>query len=104
MEITVFAKRRTSKEGKTFYQYLTTLTKKDGTTETMRVCFRNVDAPKPETCPRNIIVERDNSNIAVRHYNDPSTGEIKANRTLWVSAWEPGSEYVDHSLDDYNFE
>lgn len=104
MEITIFAKRRTSKEGKTFFQYLTTLTRKDGNTETMRVCFRNVDAPKPETCPRNIIVDRDNSNVATRNFTDASTGEKKIARTLWLSAWEPGSEYVDHSLDDYDYE
>lgn len=103
MEITIFSKRRTSKDGKTFFQYLTTLTRKDNTTEVLRVCFRNVDAPKPETCPRNIIVERDNSNIATRHYTDNSTGEMKTSRTLWVSAWEQGTEYIDHSLDDYNF-
>lgn len=103
MEITIFSKRRTSKDNKTFFQYLTTLTKKDDTTEVLRVCFRNVDAPKPESCPRNIIVERDNSNIATRHYTDNSTGELKTSRTLWVSAWEPGTEYIDHSLDDYNF-
>lgn len=104
MEITVFAKRRNSKDGKTFYQYITTLTKKDGSTETMRVCFRNVDPPKPDSCPRNIIVNRDNSNVALRHYTDPNTGELKSNRTLWVSVWGQGSEYVDHSLDDYNFD
>lgn len=104
MEITIFAKRRTSKEGKQFFQYLTTLTKLDGTTETMRVCFRNVDAPKAESCPRNIIVERDGTNIAIRHYKDAETGESRQNKTLWVSAWESGSEYVDHSLDEYNFE
>lgn len=104
MEITLFAKRRTSKEGKTFFQYITTLNRKDGTSETMRVCFRNVDAPKPESCPRNIITTRDNSNVATRHYNDLSTGEVKTARTLWVSAWEPGSEYVDHSLDEYDYD
>ena len=102
MEITVFAKRRTNKEGKIFYQYITTLEKKDGSTETIRVCFRGVDAPKPESCPRNIVTAKDNANIATRKYTTPETGEIKSARTLWLSAWEPGSEYVDHSMDDYN--
>lgn len=102
MEITIFSKRRTNKEGKIFFQYITTLEKKDGSTETMRVCFRGVDAPKPESCPRNLIVHRDNANVATRKYTDPATGEIKLSRTLWVSQWENGSEYVDHSLDDYN--
>ena len=105
MEITIFAKKRTNKEGKTFFQYLTTLVKKDGTTETMRVAFRDADGneiPKPDSCPRNIRIERQNANIARTKYTDTNTGEIKERKTLWVSAWEPGSEYIDHSLDDYN--
>lgn len=104
MELTIFAKRRQSKDGKQFFQYLTTLTRTDGTTETMRVCFRDVLAPKSESCPRNIIVSRDNSNISTRRYTDTKTGEIKEGKTLWVSAWEEGSPYVDHSLDGYNFD
>ena len=104
MEITIFAKRRTTKDGKTFFQYLTTLEKRDGTTETMRVCFRDVDAPKPESCPRNIVTTREFSNVATRHFTDASTGEMKVSRTLWLSRWDAGSEYVDHSLDDYNFD
>lgn len=103
MEISIFSKRRTSKEGKTFYQFLSTLEKADGTTDTVRVCFRNVDAPKPESCPRNIVVRKEDCNMATRRFTDPSTGEQKTGRTLWVTAWEPGSEYIDHSLDEYNF-
>ena len=104
MEITIFAKKRTTKEGKQFHQYLSTLTKKDGTTETVRVAFRDVDAPKPETCPRNIIVGKQTSNMATRKYTVKETGEIKESHTLWVYAWEQGSEYVDHSLDDYDYD
>ena len=103
MEITIFAKRRQSKDGKQFYQYLTTLTRKDGTTETMRVCFRDVTAPKPESCPRNIVVAKVDSNIATRTYTDTNTGEIKQAKTLWISAWIEGSPYVDHSLDEYEY-
>lgn len=105
MQIAIFAKKRTTREGKTFYQFLTTLTRHDGTTETMRVAFRDVDGnaqPKPETCPRNIVVERDNANIATTRYTDNETGEVKQRKTLWVTRWEPGEEYVDHSLDEYN--
>ena len=105
MQIAIFAKKRTTREGKTFYQFLTTLTRHDGTTETMRVAFRDVDGnaqPKPETCPRNIVVERDNANIATTRYTDNETGEVKQRKTLWVTHWEPGEEYVDHSLDEYN--
>lgn len=105
MQIAIFAKKRTTREGKTFYQFLTTLEKKDGTTETMRVAFRDVDGnaiPKPESCPRNIIVERENANIATSKYTDNETGEVKARKTLWVTHWEAGEAYVDHSLDEYN--
>ena len=104
MEISIFAKKRTTKDGKSFYQYLTTLTKKDGTTETMRVAFRNVDGnmiPKPESCPRNIVFEREEANVAVTKFTDNNTGEIKERKTLWLSGWQDGSPYVDHSMDDY---
>lgn len=105
MQISIFAKKRTTREGKTFYQFLTTLTRNDGTTETMRVAFRDIDGnsqPKPETCPRNIVVEKGNANISTTSYKDNETGEIKKRKTLWVTHWEPGEEYVDHSLDEYN--
>ncbi len=104
MEISIFAKKRQTKEGKSFYQFLTTLTRNDGTTETMRVAFRAIDGndmPKPESCPRNITFDKTDANIAVTKYTDNQTGEIKERKTLWVSRWESGSQYVDHSLDDY---
>lgn len=104
MEISIFAKKRTTKEGKSFYQYISTLTKRDGTTNTVRVAFRDCDPPKADSCPRNIVVYRENSNLAVRRYTDPNTGEIKEASTLWVYHWDEGSEYIDHSLDDYNFD
>lgn len=105
MEITLFAKKRITKDGKTFHQYLTTLEKRDGTTETVRVAFRNVegnDIPKAESCPRNIAFNKEDANLSTTKYTDNETGEIKERKTLWVTKWEPGSEYVDRSLDDYN--
>lgn len=105
MEISLFAKKRTTKEGKNFYQFLTTLEKKDGTTETVRVAFRNVDGndiPKAETCPRNIQFDKSAANMATTKYTDEKTGEIKERKTLWITAWKPGSPYVDTSLDEYN--
>lgn len=105
MEITLFAKRRTTKEGKVFFQYLTTLTRKDGTTNTVRVAFRDADGdnkpPKAETCPRNIIFEKNDANMATNKYTDANTGEVKERQTLWLTRWEQGSEYVDHSMDEY---
>ena len=104
MEITIFAKRRQSKDNKTFYQYLTTLPRRDGTTETMRVCFRDCDIPKSDSCPRNIVVEKANCNISTRVFTVPDTGEIKQAKTLWVTRWDSGSEYVDHSMDEYDID
>lgn len=105
MEITLFAKRRTTKEGKVFFQYLTTLTRKDGTTNTVRVAFRDADGdnkpPKAETCPRNIVFEKNDANMATNKYTDHNTGEVKERQTLWLTRWEQGSEYVDHSMDEY---
>lgn len=105
MEITLFAKRRTTKDGKTFFQYLTTMTKRDGTTETVRVAFRDADGenkpPKADSCPRNIVFDKDNANMATNKYTDPNTGELRDRKTLWLTKWEQGSEYVDHSMDDY---
>ena len=105
MEITLFAKRRTTKEGKVFFQYLTTLTKKDGTTNTVRVAFRDADGdnkpPKAESCPRNIVFEKYCANMATNRYTDPNTGEVRERQTLWLTKWENGSEYVDHSMDEY---
>lgn len=105
MEISLFAKKRNTKDGKIFHQFLTTLERTDGTTETVRVAFRNIDGneiPKPETCPRNIRFEKPDANMARTKYTDPNTGEIKERKTLWITKWEPGSEYIDTSLDEYN--
>lgn len=103
MELTIFAKRRQSKEGKQFYQFLGTLKKKDGTDETMRVCFRDCAVPRAESCPRNIIITKDHCNIASRSYNDKD-GNLKSAKTLWVSEWSEGRQYIDHSMDDYEID
>lgn len=102
MEITIYAKKRTTNEGKTFFSYLSTLTRKDGTKQTVSVKFRD-DAgnPKPENCPMNIKFDRGSANIATREFVRDDTGDVGTSFTLWVSAWEPGAPFVDHSLDDY---
>lgn len=100
MEITIFAKRRKSKDNNIFYQYLSTLTKKDGTTETVRVAFRDCQPPKPDSCPRNITFAKTDANMATNTYTD-TEGNKKQRKTLWLTTWENGTEYVDHSMDDY---
>ena len=103
MQITIFAKKRQTKEGKTFYNYLSTLVSRDGRETPVQVKFRDVAGqPRPENCPCNIIVDKADANLSVREYTDTNTAEIRQSKTLWVSAWENGPEYVDHSLDDYD--
>lgn len=102
MEITIYAKKRTTAEGKTFYSYLSPLTRKDGGKQTVSVKFRD-DAgnPKPENCPMNIKFEKGWANMSTSEFTREDTGEIGTSFTLWVSRWEHGAPFVDHSLDDY---
>lgn len=103
MEFAVFAKRAQTKEGKVFYNYLTTLTNKNtGEDVVVRVKFRdNCGAPKPESCPRNIIVDKRNANMTTKEINKDDGTSILT-RTMWVSAWDDGAPYVDHSMDEYD--
>ena len=102
MEITIYAKKRTSSDGKPFFGYLSTLTRKDGTKQTVSVKFReDCGNPKADKCPMNIVVEKVNANMTVKEFTREDTGEVCNSYTLWVSEWEQGSEFVDHSLDDF---
>lgn len=103
MEITVFAKKRTSKTGKDFYSYLTTLTRKDGSECVATVRFRDgAGYPDPERCPMNLIVDRSAANMATRSYKREDTGEMAIAYTLWVTAWKEGKPFVDSSLDEFD--
>lgn len=103
MELAVFAKKRTSNEGKTFYSYLTTLRRKDGTLQTVAVKFRDeCGHPKPENCPMNIIVDKSHANISTKEFVREDTGEIGLSYTMWVSAWKEGAPYVDTSMDEFD--
>jgi hypothetical protein len=102
MELTIFAKYRTTSEGKGFYSYLTKLRKKDGEMYTVGVKFREIcGAPKGDKCPCNIIVDKHDANLSTYKYVREDTGEEMEGKNLWITAWEEGSEYVDHSLDDF---
>lgn len=104
MEITLFAKKATTKEGKSFYRFLSRLNRKDGTVQPVTVKFSgDCKLPKGEDCPMNIIVDKKNSNLASSSYLDEKTGETKSSYTLWVNDYKQGSAYVDHSLDDFQF-
>lgn len=102
MEISVFAKKRTTSEGKSFYSYLSRITKKDGTELPVTVKFRE-DSCKPvppADCPCNIIINKDVSSLSSKKF-ETEDGQTGIGYTLWVGEWELGGEYVDHSLDDF---
>ena len=102
MEITIFAKKRTTDEGKTFYSYLSTLTRKDGSKQTVSVKFRDdAGKPKPENCPMNIKFDKGSANMATKEFIREDTGEPSISYTLWLTSWEVGTPFVDHSLDDF---
>ena len=109
MILNVFAKKRTTKDKKIFYNYLTTLTKKDGEQETVQLKFRDdCGQPKADDCPRCIEVKKENANLVKRMITTPGNNESEGttveDRKLWVSAWEDKGAYVDHSLDEYDFD
>lgn len=110
IEITVFAKKRQTNQGKVFFTYLSTLHKADGSEVSCDVKFRDeAGLPKPENCPMNIIIEKADCNLVNRRYTvkttDEFTGEVteeERNRAvLWVAGWKQGGAYVDHSMDDF---
>lgn len=102
MELSIFAKKRQTRDGRIFHVYLTTLTRKDGSTVGAAVKFGNgCDAPDPAACPCNIIVDKENANFSSKHVLNEATGEVIERNTLWVNQYAAGSEYVDHSMDDF---
>ena len=108
MLLNIFAKKRNTKDGKVFYNYLTILTKKDGEQETVQVKFRDdCGQPNGSDCPRTIEVKKENANLVKKVITVPGKEgqpekEVEE-RKLWVSEWEDRGAYIDHSLDDYEF-
>ena len=105
MEITVYAKKRQTRDGKeSFFSYLTTLKKKDGSPCTCAVKFAApAKNPDPLECPMNIIVRKEDCNMVVEPYTNDRTGETKDSYRLWIKNFEMGSPYVDYSMDDFIF-
>lgn len=102
MEIALFAKKITMKNGKTFYKFLSSLTNKNGETQGVRVMFASgCVAPKPSDCPMNIIIEKGDCNLSKKRYVDKNNFE-KIAYTLWVDEYSLGSPYEDNSMDDYD--
>lgn len=101
-EITIFAKKRTTIDGKKFYTYLTRLNKKDGSEVVASVKFREeCGSPEPKTCPCFINIPDGGCNYSVRPYIDEASGMELMSSTLWVNEWEPGRSYIDTSMEDF---
>lgn len=102
MNVTIFAKNRKTKEGKSFIAYIGRLRKKDGTETSCSVKFKeDCGAPNKSDCPMIIGVEKSNANMSTQTYIDEASGTEKQSFTLWVDAWSIVGEYVDNSLDEY---
>lgn len=101
MLLTVYAKKRTTTEGKRFYTYLTQLTRKeDGEHVTVQVKFPEGLAPKADDCPINIILEKDKANLVTEKVGTEN-GEIVC-RTLWIKDYHVDENpFIDNSLEDY---
>lgn len=102
MEITIYAKKRQTRDGKkSFYSYLTTLKKKDGSPCTCSVKFAiPAENPDPLACPMNICIRKEDCNMVVEPYTNKD-GETKDSFRLWIKNYTPGSAYVDHSMDEF---
>ena len=100
MIVTIFSKKRATKEGKKFTAYIGRLTKKDGSQITASVHF-DEGISVPAECPCCIEIAKNDANLSSKEYVREDTGEMGTRYDLWVKAWTPGPEYVDHSLDDF---
>lgn len=104
MLLNVFAKKRTGKDGKVFYNFLSTLTKKNGEQETVQLKFReDAGLPDASKCPMIISVDKSDANLIKKLVTVEKDGEAKEieQRTFWISKYDYVGEYVDHSLDEY---
>lgn len=103
MKVSVFAKKKQTKEGKNFTAYIGKLEKKDGTTITASIRFREeCGSPKVEECPCNIEFDKKDGNLVVSVYTDQETGLDRNSYTLWIQNWEMSkTPYEDHSLDEF---
>lgn len=101
-QITIFAKKKTTKEGKAFTAFVARMKKKDGTEIPCSVRFnQEVTPPAASDCPMNIIIDREYANMSSKDFTYEDTGETGTSYTLWVKKLVPGDEYVDTSLDEF---
>lgn len=103
MEITLFRKNAYTKEGKRFDVFVSQLTKKDGSTQYVTVKAGKAGKPfDGDKCPCNIVIDKKDAHLQRRKYLNARTGEEGYSYTLWVNNYTySDTEYIDHSLDDY---
>lgn len=109
MKLTLFSKTIRTREGKAYSNFVSTLTRKDGTKQYVTVKYSGEDsrlAFNAKKCPYIIEVEKGNANLTAKKRNitDRTTGEVREviNYTLWVKDYKESTEkFVDHSLDDF---
>lgn len=104
MKTTVFAKKVKTNDGKSFFTFVTSLEKKDGSKQYMKVMYSGDDKNKKfdsEDCPVVIEFDRNNANISTTAYTTKD-GEERKQYTLWLKDYTVSEEkFVDHSLDDF---
>ena len=94
--ITIYSKKRTDRNGKTFYIYLTKL-KMAGDEQMVEVKFKG---SSPKDFPINVDVDRKTSNLSKRKFVNRNGTEVMTN-VLWIGEWTPSDDiYRDTSLDD----
>lgn len=105
MKVTLFRKQGTTKDGRKFNIFVSTLDRKDGTKQYVTVKYSGEDENKQfnaNKCPYIIEVDKHNANLQTKHWTDRN-GEIRDDFVLWVKDYKVSDEvYVDHSLDDFD--
>lgn len=103
MELSIFSKKRQTREGKSYNIYVARMPKKNGEIIPVRVKFREeAGVPRAESCPLNIVINKEDCNMAKTEYVRDDNGEVGTSYTLWVTRWQKGSDYVDTSLDEFD--
>lgn len=101
-EITIYSKKKQTKDGsRSFYSYYGRIKKKNGEELPVEVKFReSCTKPDGARCPMNIVINKEGSSLSKKEIVVEETGERKTVYKLWISAWQQGSVYEDHSMDD----
>lgn len=105
MKVTIFSKKVKTNDGRSFNVFVSSLPKKDGTSQYVTVKYSGQDKNKEfdsNKCPFIIEVDKSDAHMSSKSFTDKTTGEIRKNYTLWIKDYKESDEvYVDHSLDDF---